>query len=157
MTKHSEIFDAEWRDSLVLKKGLNKLRIHTFFVPVFFSIAYLVLRITNAFQWESGIWVILGIWTGTILGTVFELKPKYIYNFSVYEESIIIYLVSIYGIKKDVVFPKNKIKKVKLRNKNLLRGWDKVWIHLNGSVKEFYFIEKGLGNKMIEKLNVEVI
>ena len=158
MTKHSEILDNEWRDSSKLKKGLNKLRINIFFVPVFFSIAYLIVRITKVFEWESGMWLIIGFWIGTILGVVFkELKPKYIYDFSINEEAIRFYLVNVFGNKEDVFLQMSQIEKIKYRKKNFWRNWDKVWVHLDDSVKELYFIKKGLGNGLIENLKVEKI
>lgn len=158
MTKSSEISNVESKYSSSLKKDLKKLRTNILFVPIFFSILFLIVKITDAFNWESGIWSIIGMWTGIILLiSFFELKPKYIYGFSINEERIIIDVVNILGTKANVILPTNKIEKVKYRKKNSYRHLDKIWIHLNDSIVELYFITDGLGNGLITRLKVEKI
>jgi hypothetical protein len=155
MSEYFEILDAEYGDPAKLKKGLKKLRIRILFVPIFILIAYLIVRITNAFEWKMGIAVVIGFWIGTILNVAFrERKAIYIYDYSLNEGMIKLFLVNVFGNTEELVLPINEIEKIKYRKKGILRDYGKVWIHLNGSVKELYFLQRGIGDELVEKMNV---
>ncbi len=154
MNHNIKILDTELSDSYTLKKGLTKLRINSLSTPFLITIIYLIVEITDAFYWKSGIETILGLWVGTILIVLFTgFRLKYIYGYSINDDIVCLNLVNFFGKKKEFVLPINQIEKIKYRKKTL--SLVKIWIHLDDSIKEFYCIEKGLGDELYDGLNVE--
>tara|TARA_R110002096_G_scaffold28336_1_gene85857 strand:+ start:1673 stop:2143 length:471 start_codon:yes stop_codon:yes gene_type:complete len=154
MNHNIKILDTELSDSYTLKKGLRKLRVNSFSTLFLFTIIYLIVEITDVFYWKYGIGTILGLCVGTILIVLFTgFRLKYIYGYTINEEIVSLNLVNFFGKKKEFVLPINQIEKIKYRKKTL--SFDKIWIHLDDSIKEFNFIEKGLGDELYDGLKVE--
>jgi hypothetical protein len=98
----------------------------------------------------------LGFFIGAGVTFLTDLKPKYIYKFSIEAENINLFLVGITGKTKITSIPISSIFRLKYREKNFWRKRSKIWFHLTEDVKEYHLIDDKLGAGICKKINVEV-
>ncbi len=141
-----------------LNKALRGMIYRTAFTPVLFLMIYLLLKVTNIYQWEQGGFFVIGLFTGAIIGLMLRgFKANFIYSYSLNNETLNLFLVSVFGKKKVILISINQIDKIKYRKKGVWRRYDKLWIHLIESVKEYSFIKSELGNELVDKLDIDKI
>lgn len=138
-------------------KGLNKHRIDLLLVPISFTIAHLTVAIF-ILKLSMNLGLLFGYWFSYIILVIIkERREKYIYNYSIDNELIEIYVVSAFGKKNIIQIPIHQLEKLKYRKKTFWRKYDMVWVHLVDSVKEYQFLERNFGDKLIDNIDVEKI
>ncbi len=142
-------------DSEALQRKLWKWRYDIIRPSIFLLAVYLFIKFTHLYELKYGADVVLGYFIAAGINTLTELKPKYIYKFSIEAEHIDLFLVGITGKRKTTSIRIDSIIRLKYKEKNFWRKYGKIWFHLTEDVKEYHLIDDELGAKICNKINVE--
>jgi len=140
----------------VLQEGLRALRFRHIYGLISVAAMYLLIKWVGISEWKTGPAFIVGTLIGTICVVLFkDKKTIYIYGYQLENDVLELFLVNIFGKKESLVIPVSRIEKVKYRKGNYRTKWDRIWFHLDTEIRELYFFKKGMGNGLIQHLNVE--
>lgn len=128
----------------ISRKELLQQQLSLLTIPITITVLYFLFKLTPLINPNIGI--VIGIWAGTILKVVFQEKNhNYIYNYSLDNTNIKLYLTNIFGNTKTLTTPLQQVEKLK-DHKPI------IWVHSNESAKKYSFLKKDLGNKLVSEL-----